>query len=435
MRKPECRCAASCGLWAKFLKFAHPNPFRMKKSLKDYIFGRKMAKHEKPVPERSNPTQEEVDAVDVEVAIHSVMAPVPLLLREDDVWVVFGPGIGLTGSTFRKLKSAFNDKGYSFHHYDLVFGGVTSEALEYNFPDVDIDISALSQESFSKAICEGLGVELPERCILFIRYNGKSEPDLFGKEPTDTFSVFDASASNAFEFLKKALAYIGSLKDLSDSGIRFSKSYRHDDVNFSIRGYGDEGQTLFRVRRDHEPKEVAPPTPDEEFDAEMEKVAKETFAGMEKLILSGYSIDIIESWLNKLSKRSRVVITEKYEILLPDYKNKVVKMNHLPKALYLFFLKHDRGYAIYQMEDQRDELLSIYGKLTNSSEPETIRERIDSLVDKNGKSFTEKCSLIRAAFSGIVPERFIEDYYINGPQGEAKRIKLDRNLVEWRVKI
>ena len=69
----------------------------MKKSLKDYIFGRKMAKHEKPVPERANPTQEEVDAVDVEVAIHSVMAPVPLLLREDDVWVVFGPGIGLTG--------------------------------------------------------------------------------------------------------------------------------------------------------------------------------------------------------------------------------------------------------------------------------------------------------------------------------------------------
>jgi len=87
------------------------------------------------------------------------------------------------------------------------------------------------------------------------------------------------------------------------------------------------------------------------------------------------------------------------------------------------------------MEDQKDELLSIYGKLTNSSYPETIRERIDSLVASDGKSFTEKCSLIRKAFSGIVPERFIEDYYIDGPQGEAKRIKLDRSLVEWRVKI
>ena len=401
----------------------------MKKSLKDYIFGRRMAKKEKPVPERTGPTQEEVDAVKVEVTTHTVKSPVPLLPREEDVWVVFGPGIGLTGSTSAKLKTALSNKGYVFRHYDQVFGSITAEALEYNFPDVDIDINALSQESFSQAICNGLGIELPERCIYFIRYSGKSKPDLLGTEPRDTFSVFDASSPDALAFLTKALAYIGSLNRIGNSGTLFR--IPEDD----IRGYGEEGHTFFRKSKGPVPVDTAPPTPDEEFDAEMQRVAKETFAGLEKLILSGYSIDIIESWLNKLSKRSRVVITEKYEILLPDYKNKVVKMNHLPKALYLFFLKHDRAYAIYQMEDQKDELLSIYGKLTNSSEPETIRERIESLVDRNGKSFTEKCSLIRTAFSGIVPERFIDDYYIDGPQGEAKRIRLDRRLVEWRVKI
>jgi len=407
----------------------------MKKSLKDYIFGRVMAKNDEPLPERTNPTQEEVDSVEVEVTTHTVTAPIPLLPREDDVWVVFGPGIGLKSSTFGKLRAALYNKGYTFHHYDYVFGGITKEALEYNFPDIDINIDQLSKESFSKAICEGLGIELPESSILFIRYCGKSEPNLFGIEPTDTFSVFDASAPNAFDFLTKALAYIQSLKRVGDSGIRFSKRVRDDDIRFSVSGYGEDDQLLFREGDGmlHEPKPE--PTPDESFDEEMERVAKETFRGMEKLILSGYSIDVIESWLKKLSKRSRVIITEKYEILLPDYQNKVVKMDHLPKALFLFFLKHDRAYAIYQMADQRDELLAIYGKLTNSNEPDTIRERIDSLVDKNGKSFTEKCSLIRKAFSGKVPERFIDDYYIDGPQGEAKRIKLDRNLVEWRVKI
>ena len=408
----------------------------MKKSLKDFIFNRRMSKKDKPVQEKINPSQEEVNAVEVKVTKHAVQYPFPLLPREEDVWVVFGPNIGLTDSTSGKLRSALSNKGYSFHHYEQVFGGVTAEALEYNFPDVDIDIDALSQESFSKAICEGLGVELPERCILFIRYCGKSETGPSGAEPADTFSVFDASAPNSFEFLKKALAYVASLKRIGGSGTRFRVVHDDDDVRFSIRGYGDDEQTLFRESKGPGlPEEIVPPTPDEEFDDEMERVARETFAGIKKLILSGYSIDTIESWLNKLSKRSRVVITEKYEILLPDYKNKVVKMNQLPKALFLFFLKHDRGYAIYQMEDQKDELLSIYGKLTNSSYPETIRERIDSLVASDGKSFTEKCSLIRKAFSGIVPERFIEDYYIDGPQGEAKRIKLDRSLVEWRVKI
>lgn len=41
----------------------------------------------------------------------------------------------------------------------------------------------------------------------------------------------------------------------------------------------------------------------------------------------------------------------------------------------------------------------------------------------------------RKAFSGLVPERFIDDYCINGPQGHFKSIKLDRSLVEWRVNI
>ena len=85
------------------------------------------------------------------------------------------------------------------------------------------------------------------------------------------------------------------------------------------------------------------------------------------------------------------------------------------------------------MPDQYDEIYDIYCKITKSSDPEEIRERIVSLVKP--KSFTEKCSMIRRAFSGLVPERFIKDYYIDGPLGEPKRIKLDRSLVDWQVKI
>ena len=192
---------------------------------------------------------------------------------------------------------------------------------------------------------------------------------------------------------------------------------------------------LFREAREELPLDTTPAPADKLFDEEMEKVAIDTYLGLRHLVLSGYSIDVIEGWLNKLSKRSRVVITEDYRIMLPDYQNKEVEMDHLPKALYFFFLKHDRAYAIYQMMDQKKEIMKIYQKLTNSNDLETIEERIDSLVDPKGVSFVEKCSRIRKAFDGKVPKRFVEDYYIQGPQGEAKRIKLDRNLVEWRVTI
>lgn len=396
----------------------------MKKRLIDYFLNRKSSKKDEVVKENPAPTQAEVDAVEVEPTIHTVKSAIPLLPCESDVWVVCGKGIGLRGDTTDKIRFGLGRKGYDIRYWNMVFCGLTKEMLEYNFPDLDIDVDQFSQENFLNALREGLGLEIPEGSILFIKYNGKTEPDLFGNEPEDCFSVYDATSSNAQEFLTKALAYIQSLKDIGGS-----------DIMFSITRRDDEHQILFRDGDDYTPKIPKLPTPDEYFDEEMIKVAGDTYAGMARLIMSGFSIDVIESWIKQLSKPSRIVITEKYDILLPDYKNKIVELAQLPKALYLFFLKHDRAYAIYQMQDQKQEILSIYQKITNSSEPETIEQRIDSLVDPKGVSFTEKCSLIRAAFSHSVPARFAEDYFIQGPQGEAKRIKLDRSLVEWRVKI
>lgn len=396
----------------------------MKKRLIDYFLNRKSSKKDEVVKENPAPTQAEVDAVEVEPTIHTVKSAIPLLPCESDVWVVCAKGIGLRGDTVEKIRSGLRRKGYDIRYWDLVFRGLTKEMLEYNFPDLDVNVDQFSFDNFLNSLREGLGLDLPERSILFIKYNGKTEPDLFGSEPEDCFSVYDASSPSAQEFLTKALAYIQSLRDISDS-----------DIMFSVGRRDDEPRILFRDGEDYTPKMPNLPTPDEYFDEEMMKVAGETYAGMARLIMSGFSIDVIESWIKKLSKPSRIVITEKYEILLPDYKNKIVELAQLPKALYLFFLKHDRAFAIYQMQNQKQEILSIYQKITNSSEPETIEQRIDSLVDPKGVSFTEKCSLIRSAFSQSVPARFAEDYFIQGPQGEAKRIKLDRSLVEWRVKI
>ena len=396
----------------------------MKKRLIDYFINRKSSQKDEVVKEKSAPTQSEVDAVVVEPTLHTVKTAIPLLPKETDVWVICGKGIGLRGETVGRIGSGLERKGYDLRYYYMVFRGLTKEILEFNFPDLDIDVEQFSRDNFLNAIREGLGLEISDTSILFIKYEGKTEPDLLGNEPEDCFSVFDASAPNAQEFMTKALAYIQSLKDLGDSHIMFSITRGESDSGLLFRD-GDKVPDGLKL----------PLTPDEYFDEEMIKVASETYAGMSRLIMSGLSIDVIEGWIKHLSKPSRVVITEKFDIVLPDYKNKVVEMNQLPKALYLFFLKHDRAYAIYQMQDQKKEILAIYQKITNSTEQETIEQRIDSLVNPNGISFTEKCSLIRSAFSRCVPTRFAEDYFIQGPQGEAKRIKLDRNLVEWRVKI
>ena len=46
-------------------------------------------------------------------------------------------------------------------------------------------------------------------------------------------------------------------------------------------------------------------------------------------------------------------------------------------------------------------------------------------------SINEKCARIRAAFLSQFDEYMAKSYYIDGARGEAKKIALPRNLVEW----
>ena len=46
-------------------------------------------------------------------------------------------------------------------------------------------------------------------------------------------------------------------------------------------------------------------------------------------------------------------------------------------------------------------------------------------------SINEKCARIRGAFISQFDESLAQHYYIYGMRGEAKKISLPRNLVEW----
>ena len=61
---------------------------------------------------------------------------------------------------------------------------------------------------------------------------------------------------------------------------------------------------------------------------------------------------------------SRLLITSDYRFLLTDYGNKEVEMSPIHKALYLLFLNHPDGIESKHLSDHRDELLSIYMRVS-----------------------------------------------------------------------
>ena len=128
---------------------------------------------------------------------------------------------------------------------------------------------------------------------------------------------------------------------------------------------------------------------------------------------------------------SRLVVTEDYRILLPDYEAEV-KLEPIHKAVYLLFLRHPEGIRFKELHDYREELAEIYHSMKRGTQAKKKVERsIMDVTDPLSHSIIEKCTRIRNVFQKITP---CEEYVIAGVKGELKRIALDRELVTWDEK-
>ena len=130
-------------------------------------------------------------------------------------------------------------------------------------------------------------------------------------------------------------------------------------------------------------------------------------------------------------KLSRLRITRRKEIILDDFDLREVRMDTLTKAVYLLFLKHPEGIRFKELSDHSAELEKIYKSVTGRTDMDAIRRSIGSLVDPLDNSINEKVSKAKKAFRNVVDDRIARFYYIDGKQGAAKGIALDRSLVVW----
>lgn len=143
---------------------------------------------------------------------------------------------------------------------------------------------------------------------------------------------------------------------------------------------------------------------------------------------------------------SRLLITSDYRFLLPDYGNKEVEMSPIHKALYLLFLNHPDGIESKHLSDHRDELLSIYMRVSSWLDIDKVHDVVDRLVDPLDNAFNEKCSRIKAAFAASMDDYSAAYYAISGHKlrhisassrvwyERKKIITLPRELVVWEEK-
>lgn len=240
----------------------------------------------------------------------------------------------------------------------------------------------------------------------------------FHKKPFpagDTF-LFFASDDSIYGY---------EIKEL-DTNVIIYKVFRFVDIISEAQG--DELFSMFPGigLLDYPDDEIA----DRGFRYQIDILSAEIQERVEKLRVYGVSEAAIKALFQKEQELSRLVITDDYRIVLPDYNGMEVKLEPLPRAVYFLYLRHPEGLMFKELPCHRDEFMQIYVRLTNRKNDDITARSIDRVLDPTDNSINEKCSRIREAFISRFDDNLAKEYYITSYYGLKKRISIDRSLVD-----
>lgn len=174
---------------------------------------------------------------------------------------------------------------------------------------------------------------------------------------------------------------------------------------------------------------------DDRFYSDMYLIGKEIRERIEILRTMGLSSLAIRKLIgDDADKPGRLLINRHNKIILPDFRNKEIKLEPIQKAVFFLFLRHPEGIYFKDLGDYREELGVIYREITGREDLAGIQDSINILTDPLNNSINEKCARIKNAFVSEFREEVAQWYFIDGKKGEKKSIKLPRELVTWEIK-
>lgn len=217
-----------------------------------------------------------------------------------------------------------------------------------------------------------------------------------------------------------------------DGGVRYSTTPFIDAIDDEDDEYGDD---VYASSIDYYPyNENLTPEENEEEQSkwETDELLYDLEYIVDRLQLSGMSLDAIHEFIDKRQTISRLAITEDYRIFLPEYNNMEIEMTALPKALYFLFLRYPEGIVLKELQDHYTELLSIYRQLRPNLDEEKRALTVSKLVNPLSNAIHENLARIRKAFVEKFDEHLSKNYIITGAPGEPYAIELNRRLVVWQ---
>ena len=353
-------------------------------------------------------------------------------------YLISGRKFVMNNVQYDNIRDIIEGEGYELFYMPGVLPSLSKDVMKYNFPGVKIDFT---QESFSMSVAHQLNINLADDHACLVWYNDDLE--IFEHtEPQDSFEALHEQVYNKFNAVLGSIDSdysfsVGSV-DAAEEICDYCQHLPMEEIEpSSCQRQSRENKSFWRSRIPVERNlyDLCDDIDDEVESApisspELDQLAQEAKEAIDKLLLSGFSAEVIKGWLDQKVKLSRIRITKRNKILLVDYDIEV-KMGPLPKTVFLFFLRHPEGMRFVDLQDYKQEIYDIYSRLAVSDDLDKIKRSVDLLTDPFDNSINEKCTMIKYAFQKVIKDDIASNYYVSGKQGHVMKIPLDRTLVEW----
>ena len=127
---------------------------------------------------------------------------------------------------------------------------------------------------------------------------------------------------------------------------------------------------------------------------------------------------------------SPIHIDNEFNISLPLYPQITIKLEPLPKALYILFLCHPEGIFLKDIQEYETELKKIYRAISGRKNPSVIERVFRSVTNPIDNQLHRNLSIIRKCFMSKLNYDIAKNYIPGHNRAKAHNIPINVNLVE-----
>ena len=127
---------------------------------------------------------------------------------------------------------------------------------------------------------------------------------------------------------------------------------------------------------------------------------------------------------------SPICFDNRFNITLPLYPQISIKLEPLPKALYILFLQHPEGIVLKDIQDYESELKNIYSAVSGRKNPTVVNRMFKALTDPSNNPLHKNLSIIRKCFLSKLRFDIACNYIPAHSRAKAHNIPIDSQLVE-----